>query len=246
MDFRIQSQKGFSAVLILTLLPALLAFFFLVHLGIGFIQFELRLNHVCRQTHINTQNKVGVYLKKLLELNPKALKLRQAEALAQKAVLAAVGTPAYPAAQARLLQVQLQRQMLAQQQQELLRISNQTLIIGFERSRKGLHREQQSFTPSLRPLLSTQFALIPGKAPRLAVRPDFPDTAPAYFPENDFEEQQALVQKWQYNVKVSPLFKFFLDGQFKFEKDCAVTLSQEALSWTAKIHKVRSSPKSPW
>lgn len=241
---KLSSQKGFGAVLFLALCPVIVGALLAIFTVTGFIQFELRLNHMCRQPQLSAQAKAGAFLKKLLALNPKARSLRAQERTAEQVAKATPpGNVAYAAAQANLARIRVQRALLAVKQQELIRASNQILELGSRRSRQNIMREQQRFTPSLRPLLMTEFQMGSSRSAKLAVSPDKSDIAPVYAPAQPFADRQALEQTWQYRIKVHPVFKPFLDGNFQFQKGCAVTLQQEGSSWVAKIHKVRFLPK---
>lgn len=236
-------------VLLLTLLPVGIGLLFAVHFALAFIQFELRQNHSCRTALIPAQNQAGEMLGQLLNLNPEAAELRvlefQAKLLLQAAI-ASENPPAIASAKLYLNSIQTKRSILGQKQKQLIRAGDQMLNNGFWKAKTQLMKDQKDFLPSLRPLLTGEYQPQFGTPSQMAVRPDFPDTAPVYMLKNNFESQQALVQKWQYSFHVHPVLKSFLQGHFAFAKDCSVTLEQRNLKWTAKIQKAKSLAKSPW
>ncbi|MFV3408301.1 hypothetical protein ACNH6C_06825 [Bdellovibrio bacteriovorus] len=243
-----RNQQGFAVILILALLPILVSGLFLVAAMMGFLQLDLAMKHTCRSEGLQGQERVRPHLEKLLSLNPRALKLKAEWITAQvqlKAAYAAKNPPLIAAAKLRVAQVETWRQTLDAQQKQLIQQSNLQLQRSHSSTRTQLYRAHREYQTRLNFLtIKTQIENEP--IPRLAVRPDFPDTAPTYSPEPDFEVRQALAQRWQYRIALRPPFSNFLKADFGFEKACAVTLTKGSLRWKTQITKGRYSLKSVW
>ncbi|ASD62597.1 hypothetical protein [Bdellovibrio bacteriovorus] len=243
-----RNQQGFAAILILALLPILVSGLFLVAAMMGFLQLDLAMKHTCRSEGLQGQEKVRPHLEKLLSLNSEAIKLKVqwGKALTQRKMAYSAQNPyLITLAEARVLQVQTWRLALDAQQKQLIQQSNLQLQRSHSSTRTQLyraHRENQTRLNFL--TIKTQIENEP--IPRLAVRPDFPDTAPTYSPEPDFEVRQALAQRWQYRIALRPPLSNFLKADFGFEKACAVTLTKGSLRWKTQITKGRYSLKSVW
>ncbi|AFY02898.1 hypothetical protein [Bdellovibrio bacteriovorus] len=243
-----RNQQGFAAILILALLPILVSGLFLVAAMMGFLQLDLAMKHTCRSEGLQGQEKVRPHLEKLLSLNSKAVKLKAQLISAQakaKAAEAAGNIPVATAAELEVLRIEGLRLALDAQQKQLIQQSNLQLQRSHSSTRTRLyraHRENQTRLNFL--TIKTQIENEP--IPRLAVRPDFPDTAPTYSPEPDFEVRQALAQRWQYRIALRPPLSNFLKADFGFEKACAVTLTKGPLRWKTQITKGRYSLKSVW
>lgn len=245
----LRDNRGFAMTLIMALLPALLGVLCLVFLGLAFVQFEMRENYLCRNQQLKTQNQVGPLLEALLELNPQAVEL-QTEYEAAQAELAAATASADPAgiaeASSELALIMSEKVALATQQQALIEQSNTLLEAGSAQTQRALSDQGRTFLEGLRPFLQNDFHMVPKTPPVLAVRPATTDIAPPYELVPDFENQQALVQEWQYRLRVGGPFAAFLRGQSQFDKNCAVTLRQQEEHWVAQILRDKYSSKSAW
>lgn len=243
-----KNQNGFAAILILALLPVLMSGLFLVAALMGFLQLDLAMKHTCRREGLQGQESVRPHLEKLFSLNPKSIKLKTQWLAAQAKLVAAVasGNPvAIAAAEQRLLQIQSLRQALDAQQKQLIQQSNLQLQRNHSSTRTQLYRISRENQTRLN-FLTIKTRIENEPIPRLAVRPDFPDTAPTYSPEPSFELRQALAQRWQYKIALRPPLSSFLKADFGFEKACAVTLTKGPLQWKTQITKGRYSLKSVW
>lgn len=242
----LKNRNGFAVVLIMALLPCVLAGFLLCFSTVGFIQTDLALKYQCRSLGESTQDKVRPLLTALLALNPLAVQLRIELAQAMAEIAAAIATEnpvALAKAKDHYNRVVQKRQELDYKQKQLINNSNRLLRQGHQFTRLQLGRLGAT---SSNVLLKMQLTSVRGEAPRLAVRPDVPDTAPIYNPLPDFETQQALAHEWQYRLQVQAPFSAFLKGSFTFKKACAVTLTEENALWRTKIIKGKFSLKSVW
>jgi hypothetical protein len=245
---RLKNKKGFAMILILALLPVLVGGMLAVLFVINFIQLNAHHQYLCRSNHLKTQGQVIPLLESLLKLNPLSRKLR-IELLAAEAHLAAVTASApllIPAAEARLLKVQMQRAALDQQQKQLINMSNRWLYIGHAQTQMQLRSEIQKDLRLLKPFIQSSFTMDNSSAPKLAVHPDFPDTAPTYSPDENIADTQALAHRWHYNLEIAGFLQSFLQGKQQYNKECAVTVAQQGSKWVAQIHKVKSWSKLSW
>ncbi|WP_374029224.1 hypothetical protein [Bdellovibrio bacteriovorus] len=241
-----KNDKGFALAIIISLLPLFLGGFLLAFATAGFIAHDLSLKHICREEGLRTQKKVVPLLKKLLSLNPLARRLKEREVRAQKnlAKAQATGLPnVIAAAAAELALAKLRRLELDIKQKQLIQESNRLLRTNHLLTQRKLSSSARGLSSAF---LEIQNVRIDGTAPRLAVRPEQMEIAPAYHPQPEFAQAQALAHEWHYQTKVLPPFSHFLSGVFQFRKSCSVTLTEENFQWVAKIIKGRSSLKSVW
>lgn len=242
----IHNQKGFALVMTMALLPALIAGFFLAWAAIGFIQQDLALKHACREKGLSGQKNAGALLEKLLKLNPEAENLKRKQTRLKTQIAAAVATKNLPLAaslRADLALVEALRLQLDIKQRGLIQESNRELATAHNRGRAQIEHNLHA-TSSV--FLRLKLKSIRGRAPQLAVDPDYPDIAPTYSTVFDFSTQQALAHEWHYSAAVSTPFSYFLPGEFDFKKACAVSLKKELLKWSPQIIKGNFSWKSVW
>lgn len=239
----LNNQKGFALTVTLALLPVILAGFFIAGATIGFIQQDLGLKHACRSGGIAGQKQVSAILTRLLDLNPKARSLKNKYDSLQRQ-LALTPDPRHKAAlMIRIGMVQAQRMALDLQQKTLLAQGHSELRLAHLKTQKNIARTFQTLSSSF---LEIRHSRLFGKAPRLAVRPDFSDIAPTYSPVPAFSVAQALAHEWQYQVSLAKPYSYFLPGRFQFQKACAVTLKKEGQKWIPQITKAKFSLKSVW
>lgn len=242
------NNKGFAALMILSLLPALVGGLLIVTTLMGFMQWDLALKHTCRVGGLEGQNAVKSHLTSLLKLNPLAQSLKIQEIAAQvklKAALSSGQPVAIAAAMNRLSKIQGKRRELDIRQKQLIQQSNLVLQRNHLQTRIELSKKSQELLKTLT-FLKVSIRMPPEKSPKLAVRPDFPDVAPTYSPEQNFEVRQALAHRWQYRLSLREPLRKFLNADFGFEKACAVTLTQENLIWRTQITRGKYSLKSVW
>lgn len=239
----IKNQKGFALVITLSLLPALLAGFFLSWAAIAFIRQDLGIKYSCRAEGIAGQKKVAPLLEKLLALNSKAKKLKLKLNLAEAALAIAPDPASRTAAKAKVESIKLERQVLDMQQKGIILNSNALLSVAHTKTRLAIRGRVTKLSNTF---LSLGHSSVNGRAPTLAVRPDYADTAPTYSPAPDFSTTQALAHEWHYSAQLAAPYSYFLPGNFEFRKACAVTLISEGKKWIPQITKARFSLKSVW
>lgn len=241
------AQEGFATVMLLSLLPLLLAGGFALFCAFGFLKSDLATLNICRAKQMEVQNKVGRNLAKLLALNPRALKLRLAEARAEKALAAAMesGNPAaIAAAEAYLLSVQMRRQALDLRQRSLIATANSWLVNGSQNLQRELRQEWWRHNSNLSSWLQNSLQLKPPMVPTLAVKPDLPEVAPLYELQPDFAEAQAWLQSWSFRLQTTAWAAKFLKFNGGFERSCTTSLYPEGETWIARMKKDKSLLKA--
>jgi hypothetical protein len=242
----VTSQRGFATVLFLGTIPVLVAGGLMAFIGFSFLKADMAVLNVCRAGQLEIQDKVGRDLGKLFSLNPKALKLRAGQHLAEYKLQMAIagGNPyAIAAAEARLLYVQTQRQALAFRQRVLIQSANMKFSLATPQITQAMLSEWKSHMLPLRSWVAGNIGLSSLKVPTLSVRPDFPDAAPAYERLPQFEEVQSWAHFWQLQVEGSLWTKHFLTFKGRFPRSCSTSLYNDTDSWVGKLKKVKSSLK---
>lgn len=240
------SSRGFGALLLISLLPLALAAGLFIFTSFAFLTRDLGTLNLCRARQLEVQNRVGRNLAKLLELNPRALKLRIAEAHAEKTLAAAVesGNPiAIAAAEANLLRVQMQRQALGLRQKTLIATANTYLSMGGNSLRQALMQDWFSQTRALSSWLKGTLRLSESTVPTLAVQPDYPDAAPVYELLPNFEEAQTWQQSWGLDISSHSWAQKFFEFHGRFQRSCATSLYSQNGEWIAKLKKAKSSSR---
>ncbi|UXR64348.1 hypothetical protein EZJ49_14865 [Bdellovibrio bacteriovorus] len=242
------SEKGFAAILVVSLLPCLLAGLFLVAVLMSFMQTDLELKHHCRSGGLSGQASVRPLLMSLLALNPVAttLKIQETAVLAKLAVAVSSGNvPAITTLKAQLAKIRQKRQELDLRQKQLIQQSNLLLARNHGSTAFDIRSRAQNLKTQFF-FLNLSLRVLHEEAPRLAVHPDSSDVAPTYSPEESFETRQALAHRWQYRLTPRGPLAYFLAGSFQFDKACAVTLTKDARGWKTLITKGKYSLKSVW
>lgn len=219
----------------------------MMFLAFAFLKKDLGLLNSCRAQQLEIQNKAAKNLQKLLKLNPRALKLRMAQARAEKALMAAIESglpPAIAAAEAYLLVVKAQRGALDFQQRTLIQTANVWLAFGGQNLQKRLLQEQKAEGTSLKSWLQSSLQLQGAKIPKLAVKADFPEMAPLYEIQPQFTEAQTWEQKWVLQLGTRAWAQSFLNFNGRFERSCSTSIYQDATQWSAKLKKAKSSSKA--
>ncbi|MEN0058370.1 MAG: hypothetical protein AAGB31_06010 [Bdellovibrio sp.] len=174
------STSGFALIFVLCLLPVVMAGFVFLFATWNFVSKDLEIKYLCRTLGLQGQQKVRPLLISLLALNNKARRLRAAHFKATQELAIALSTQnpvAIAAAQARLLRIYEQRQVLDQRQKQIIQHSDQILSLSHHQTK----RELEKIGPKiLTPFVQTHWSLLPQPAPRLAVVPLELGPAPTY------------------------------------------------------------------
>lgn len=235
-----KNNKGFTTVLMMSLLPALLAAGTLVFLFYSFLRSDLATLNACRTQQLKLQAEAGQHLKLLLELNPQAAALRDEEQTAEEALAeaeASMDPPAVMTAQAELIRVQSERRALGQKQKALIDGANSSLKNGGEHLQQHLTQVWNHEQGPLRSWWQADLRLRSARVPRLSVKPDAPDTAPVYEPVPQFEDAQTWAQNWQLALQTKGWTQNFLPLKLNFERSCASSLYEKENSWVARLKK---------
>jgi hypothetical protein len=238
-----KSERGFITLMFLSLLPLFISAAFAAYFCFSFLKSDMAVLNVCRAEQLSVQDKVGKDLEKLLRLNPKALKLRADEAIAQyklEMATASLNPYAIAGAEAKLLWVQSQRQTLALRQKSFIQSANMKFTMAAPQISAALRQEWQRHQSAMTPWLQTSFTLTRLKTPLLAVQPDFPDAAPAYELVPRFEEAQSWVHSWQVQIRTAGWVRNFLKFEGSFPRSCATSLYIKNLEWAGKLKQVKS------
>lgn len=237
-----KSEKGFATLLFLSLIPLLMAGGLAAFFAFAFMKADVATLNVCRAGQLVIQDKVGRDLERLLKMNPKALKLRAEQRIAEiKLKLAVAGANPYAiaAAEARLLYVQSQRQALAIRQRLIIQSANAKFIRATPQITDSILAEWRHHMLPMRSWISANIVLTSLKVPTLSVRPDFPDEAPAYERLPHFEEVQSWAHNWQLQAEGSNWTKNFLKFRGRFQRSCGTSLYADGNSWIGKLKKVK-------
>lgn len=242
----LKNEKGFALALIMALLPVFVAGLVVMFSTVNVTQIDLAAKHVCRKEGLSAQKRVAPLLTTLLSLNPLARSLKIQLLAAEAARALAVAQQNWVAAaklSRKINEIKQKRKELDIRQKQIIQQSN--LILGLNHSTTSL-RIRQNLHAKSNMLMSLQLLSLNGQAPKLAVRPDDSDVAPAYSPKDDFAQEQALAHEWQYRLSVRRPFSYFVSNEFDFKKSCAVTLVKENSQWEPTVNKGKSSWKSAW
>lgn len=232
------NENGYAMAIMAALLPVLMGLLLLSSAVLIIIKTDQQYQHTCRLEGTLGQYKVAPHLKALLALNPVSKVLRAKKTIAMAKIVAATASQNYVALAKATAEYNLAIQNLRKLdagQKELIRQSNLALFRSHIATRFNLHR--QGVQNIHLGILEGHFSMNSPPPPKLAVRPDDADLAPTYSPEKDFENKQALVQKWQYTLQIIPPLHRLVDGKFKFEKSCAITLREENHTWEPKVKR---------
>jgi hypothetical protein len=239
----VKNQKGFALIILISLLPLIMAGGLLVFCGFSFIKTDLGTLNLCRALQLEVQNKAAQKLESLLKLNPRALKLRLAQIRAEKTLALAVksGNPAaLAAAEAHLLTIRMQRQVLDLKQRSLITSANTSLKLGGLDLQRRLSQEWYTQSRGVTSWLQGKLQLGSGKIPALAVQPDFVEVAPLYEPAPQFEEAQAWHQEWQLEFRTISWADKFFNFHERFQRSCSTSLYSENSAWSARLKKAKS------
>lgn len=238
MEFSFRNQSGFVSVSTLALIPLLASV--LAVLGASYLLFRSdgQARHICRLELLGAEAKIAVQLKNLLALNPSAEILRASRKSAELAERAAIGTPAFPAAQARLLQV-IGEQMTLRKEQQLL-ISKARLIsrsapqLALGKVRQAVDGNQILYGGE--EASSIQGNTVAGKFDVIAEPLDSP--TPNYRPSANFRDRQEMRVAWRFDL--APFLPQWIRTYVPLlnltaRADCSSTLEREGTGWQAKI-----------
>lgn len=232
--FRKNSDHGFVAIFIVILLPLLLSLLIATISILHYLQLDKKLKYTCLKNQLVAQESSADNLNKLLKLNPKALKLRTARAIAQKIYIAAIAS-ANPKAIAiafqKLKMIKFQQFLLDSQQKLLINSSKDKLYRSYYQNLNSIKEIFNLHNQSIIHITRFKLHRINGKMAQFAVAPDLPDLAPIYKLDLDFLSKMQMVHSWQYNMQVTPALNQFIHFDIQFRRSCSTTLTQQEGQW---------------
>jgi hypothetical protein len=239
----LKNSKGFALVVLLSLVPALSAGILLVFSILTIFEKDLELKHTCRLLGIDGQKKVSTQIRNLFKLNPQALRLKLIEAQALQQLALNPNPAVKLASAAKLKKVRAQQEILDTRQKQILNYGNLIMTSNFIKTQTAL---RNATVDKVSPLIHFDLISLSGTSPRMAVRTNMDGLAPTYTTQPNFNEAQALVHFWQYQLSVTSPFSKFLNGKFKISRSCSVTLKEEGDTWIPQIGAAKSLWKSAW
>ncbi|UYL09169.1 hypothetical protein B9G69_001085 [Bdellovibrio sp. SKB1291214] len=231
------NQKGFALAMMVPLLPVLLAMGLASYAAMTFLQIEQRFSYTCRSGNLLGQTKAGKQIDALLKLNPKASKLISDERKAQAELALAISikdVPGATKAQLKINSIHAKQEVLNIRQKAIIQQGNLALT----NAQQSTSRELGLMTTKIidyRSLFDTSARVTSSSYPKLSVSPEGTDIAPIYRTDSDIEQKQVLVHRWQYELRVNRHLQSLISGSFKFQKSCAVTVTEKGQSWVPKI-----------
>jgi len=238
----LRNNKGYALALMAALLPVLMGLLLLGSAVMITIKINQQYLYTCRSEGLRGQKIVGPHLKALMALNPVSVALRAKKYISRGKIIAALAAQNYIAlakATADYNATLENLRKLDAQQKQIIQQSNLVLRTAHQMAQTKLRKE--GFANKSLGILESTFSMEFRQPPKLAVQPDDTDIAPTYSLEKDFENKQALAQKWQYTLRVVRPLRRLLSGTFQFEKSCAITLKEENHTWQPKVKKDKSS-----
>jgi hypothetical protein len=231
------NNKGFALAIMVPLLPVLLALSLASYAVMTFIQIEQKFSYTCRSGNLLGQEKAAKKIEDLLGLNDNATRLIIKEKNAKAELMAAeMSTNPYAiaAAEAKIVKIHGEQEVLNLRQKGIIEQGRLALMNAQQTTARDLGRMTAEIT-NYRSLFGTSARVSSRSAPSLAVSPEGTDIAPTYRTDPDIEKKQALAHRWQYELRVNPHLQRFISGNFKFEKSCAVSVTEKGRSWVPKI-----------
>lgn len=227
-----KNSKGFALIGLLTVLPLIFISLAGLTLWLAALRDVNFASSRCRYHALLSQEKMARLLDSLLDLNPEAKKLQLARKLAEHELRIAKLTAQPEAiilAEAHLASV-LSGQSVLRLQQE--RILFQARTIRF--------RTIDMFNADTLPLLGKSMIENNGTLGLAVIPSPLRDASPEYLLRPNFDKQQTLVMKWQFQIHSRiPLWlkEFVNDATSKGH--CAATLKKEVDLWHAHLVAVR-------
>lgn len=238
-----KNQKGFALIFLISFLPLVLAATFCLYMFFTFSKSDTELAHTCHKEQILILEKVKTSILQLLALNPKAYRLRHKTLRAQERLKIASRT-ANPiiiaAAVAHLAMILNERRELDAQQKSIIKSANAFINSGQESLKLQLAGRMYGQSSAVRSFAALDVSQLKTKKTVLAVKPDFPDLAPAYQTKNNFSAEQALELSWRIRLGPKGATKKFLPFSQDFRKTCSTTIQLKETSWPIVIREVKS------
>ncbi len=236
-----KSDRGFVTIAFLSIFPLLVIAGFATLLYYSILKSDLTILNICRAQQLQIHNQVGLDLKKLLKMNPTAIKLRASEKLAEQQLQLAIasGNPyLIAAAETRLAYIKGLRLKLAFRQNTTIQSANTKLRMATPQIANLIKQGWYKQMSALSPWITNHIDIERPQIPTLAVRPDISDIAPAYEPLPHFEDLQSWVHSWQLQLEIK---KLQFHGRLK--RSCSTSLYQKESEWVSRLKVDKFSSK---
>lgn len=213
-------------VSLLTFLPVIITLLAALSILSQILITRQKLNFVCQSHTMATQFELANLLHRLLQLNPKAERLRKKRTIAEKNLKIALAShvaPAIAATRAHLSAVIAMQVALRKEQQSLL-----------NQSKSVIYRFKQIIPQKLAGAASAEVQNVQIHQPHLAVS-GLPLTSltPSYHPLPFFSQLQKAHINWGWSIKTfeGPLLEFKNIVRGLFPGHCAATIKKENNKW---------------
>lgn len=231
------NERGFAMLSTLILLPLLITITALSGATYMLLRSDGATRHECRVELLRIQSLIARDLRRLLDLNPEATRLRYRRQAAEAKVAMTAATPAGAIAEMELSQVIAEQLLLAAKQQSLIQGARILSHVGPEWARQRVHRSSEKTKPrsSLSPLDFT--AQVQGSGFPLVASPLFSPT-PDYQPARDFSRLQEMKVVWSFSLEkfLPPWFQKHLPiTKLKASARCSATIKEESGQWQARL-----------
>lgn len=237
-----KSQRGFSLVGFLVLLPMLLSVVILVAGAMTLLTTDAELKHECRTTLLEAQEENAKDLEQLMELNDLAKSLRDARSAAEATVRVAVFPPAAAAARAALAAVVAKQTALAAKQTALIFRAKSRSRTSPLKAKLKLHRKLRDharFVDARDEEMRTrirhgEFDLV--RSPKDSLTPD-------YRPAADFSERQetSVEAEWSVTTLLPAWIRKWLGrDDLKMTTACRATVAKGKEGWRSLLKADKS------
>lgn len=235
---RLDNNRGQTLVTWLLLLSLILLVTISFGSALTLIQDRMHVMSVCRMESLKTQSEVEPLIKKLFALNPQARLLRVLMVAAKARLAAAIAHFNFAmAAHARLdiARIRQQQNILDATQRMLVRLANIKLHTGTFATYMKLNSSFKEISEKNKQWAQTTFTLLNPRVPKLAVKREDSNLAPAYLPRDNFEKLQTTTQSWIQRYEIKGTLKINHSSQ----SQCNSTLEEN--SWVPKIRRDKLS-----
>ena len=238
----LRSNRGFTVVGLLVLLPLLVSLVTSCAGAMLLLAADAELKHECRSTLLEAQSEIAEDLETLMKLNESASALRRARATAEAAVRLAVAPPAIAAARAALVAIKAKQVALAAKQTSLLFRAKSKSRSTPLKAKLKLHRklrdkarrlESRDSTFETR-LTTASFDVV--ASPRDSLTPD-------YHPTAGFTERQemSVAAQWSVTSLLPEWLRRWLGREdLKMKTTCRATIVKGKRGWRSLLKTDKS------
>lgn len=203
-----------------------------------FVQIKSRVRSTCLIETIKIQKHIIASEKKLFALNPLSTSLRLRLAIAYAELATAIDTYNVAAATKATYEIE----SITQQREELEHIQK-ALINGAQNlarievlatlSKIISHFNEMSLIWKFYLYLTNSIQI--ARSPKIAVSPDFDDTAPNYGLDSEYKTTQQVVLYWQHHLRTNNESQRLLASENSYEFSCGAGVNKKGEKWTIEI-----------